>query len=130
MMTKRINSRAKGASGEREAASWLFYNLKLDVMPERNLEQVRSGGGDLVGVGCFCVEVKRCQTLAIKKWWDQTLKSAEDRGEDPVLMFRKNKDSWKFIVHNDLKILAEKDFRIFAKNRLEDIGYYNTLCAS
>lgn len=125
----KINSRNKGASGERQAASWLYYNLKLHVMPERNLEQVRSGGGDLVGVGCFCVEVKRCERLAIKKWWKQTITSADDRGEDPVLMYRRNKEDWQFIVDNNLHVLSEREFRLYAKGRLIDIGYYNTLCS-
>jgi len=124
MAKKRINSRNKGASGERQAASWLFYNLKLHIMPERNLEQVRSGGGDLVGVGCFCVEVKRCQVLQINKWWKQTIKSAEDRGEDPVLMYRRNTESWKFIVDHTLEILTERGFRLYAKERLKVIDYY------
>lgn len=125
MPKKRINSRNKGASGERQAADWLKHNLKLHTLPERNLEQVRSGGGDLVGVGCFCVEVKRCQKLSFVKWWAQTTKSAEDRGEDPVLMYRRNGESWKFMIDNNMEILTERDFRIYAKARLEDIGYYS-----
>jgi len=120
----RINSRNKGASGEREAADWLYYNLNLHTKPERNLEQVRSGGGDLVGVGCFCVEVKRCQQLALKAWWKQSLKSALDRQEEPVIMYRRNGESWKFIVDEELTILSERDYRIYAKGRLAEIGYY------
>ena len=120
----RINSRNKGASGERQAAEWLYYNLGLHTKPERNLEQVRSGGGDLVGVGCFCVEVKRCQTLQIKKWWKQTTKSANDRAEHPVLMYRKNGEPWKFIVDDTLDILTESGFRKYAKGVLIDIEYY------
>jgi len=120
----RINSRNKGASGEREAADWLYYNLNLHTKPERNLEQVRSGGGDLVGVGCFCVEVKRCQQLALKQWWKQSLKSALDRQEEPVIMYRRNGESWKFIVDEELTILSERDYRIYAKGRLAEIGYY------
>lgn len=124
MPKKKINVRVKGASGERQAASWLFYNLNLHSAPERNLEQVRSGGGDLVGVGCFCVEVKRCQKLSFAKWWAQSVKSAEGRHEEPVLMFRRNTETWKFIVHHDLKILNEREFRVYAKGRLLDIDYY------
>lgn len=124
MRKNRINSRAKGANGERQAAKWLYYNLKLNAKPERNLEQVRSGGGDLIDIGCFCIEVKRCEKLQIIKWWNQALKSAEDRNEEPVLMYRRNKESWKFIVDHSMEIFTERDFRIYAKSRLIEIGYY------
>ena len=34
----RINSRNKGATGEREFCRWLEENLRLDFLPQRNLE--------------------------------------------------------------------------------------------
>lgn len=63
---KPINSRAKGASAEREFAQLIHQHLGVDL--RRNLEQSRSGGHDLVAVGtdsvslaldAFAIEIKR-----------------------------------------------------------------------
>ena len=66
----KINGRAKGASGEREFAQWLFSEFNLKEKPTRNLDQVRDGGGDLI-VPPFMFEVKRVETLDLHRWWLQ-----------------------------------------------------------
>ena len=96
-MRKRINSRAKGAAGEREFAEWLFYHLKLKTKPTRNLEQVRLGGADIIDVPPFIFEVKRCQQLDLRKWWIKLLKDSMD-SEIPVVAFRKNNHPWSFLI--------------------------------
>jgi hypothetical protein len=96
----RINSRAKGASGEREAALWLFEHTNLPAIPERNLEQVRSGGSDLLYVEPLCVEVKRVENLSLTAWWNQVVKAAQQspRNLIPIVMFRKNRKPWEFLI--------------------------------
>ena len=66
-----VNARSKGASGEREFCHWLTDNLGLEVIPERNLEQVRSGGADICNVYPFIFEIKRVEVLDLKGWWIQ-----------------------------------------------------------
>lgn len=115
----------KGKAGEREAAKWLHQWLSLTAVPERNLEQTRNGGHDLTGVGQFAVEVKRCETLALAKWWRQASKSGIESGLVPVVMFRQNRKKWKFLIsantigveHGFLELTAET-FILWANLRL------------
>ena len=94
----RINSRNKGANGEREAAIWLQQQFKLEHRPERNLEQVRKGGHDLLGFVPFAVEVKRSQTLDKRNWWLQAVTSCVDEYNVPVVMYRPNNQPWRFLI--------------------------------
>lgn len=87
-----INSRAKGAAGEREFCKWLKDNLNLDA--ERKLGQARDEGADIL-IGPFVFEVKRCQTLSLKQWWLQVCQSEEGIR---VVAFRPNKQPWRFLI--------------------------------
>jgi len=91
-----LNVRAKGANGELEAAKWLHKWLNLSSVPARNLEQVRSGGHDLL-VPPFVIEVKRCEALAKKSWWAQVI-AATMPPLCPVVMFRQNRQPWRFLL--------------------------------
>lgn len=117
----KIDSRRKGATGERQFCKWLAENL--DIMgAERNLEQVRSGGADVITEE-FCFEVKRVENLDIAGAWRQcsvaTKKLNAERGQlEPVLAFRKNGAKWSFAIsakHIGLKtgfmILNEYTFK-------------------
>lgn len=97
---RRINSRNKGANGEREAAKWLQQSFNLENLPERNLEQVRKGGHDLIGFEPFFIEVKRQETLNLNTWWIQAKSAARNSPVPviPVVMFRQNRRSWEFLV--------------------------------
>jgi hypothetical protein len=106
-----VNARAKGAAGEREFAKWLHEYLSLEVMPERNLEQVRSGGADIVNVYPFIFEVKRVETLDLASWWIQckaaweeirNFEGATDTNLIPVVAFRQNRQPWEFLVSAQL----------------------------
>ena len=92
-----INPRTKGASGEREACKWLFKHTALAELPERNLEQVRSGGSDIL-IPPFCVEVKRVEALDLLGAWIQCRKAAVDVNLEPIVMFRKNRKPWSFLI--------------------------------
>ena len=96
----KINVRAKGAQGEREFCMWLFENFNVP-MPTRNLEQVRSGGTDIIDVEPFYFEIKRCETLNLDSWWYQVnraCKKAQDDSLIPVVAFRKNRKPWEFLI--------------------------------
>lgn len=98
-----VNGRAKGASAERELAELLTgwaatAGVKLEL--KRNLEQVRGGGHDLVGLEQYglAVEVKRVEQLALSTWWGQAVRQAEKVGCLPVLAWRQNRKPWRFRI--------------------------------
>ncbi len=114
-MAKRINSRAKGAAGEREFCQWLSDNLNIDKKPERNLLQVREGGADITDVEPFMFEVKRVENLDLHKAWSQVVIACYDLakkndtfvneeffdmtgGKIPVVAYRTNKSKWEFLI--------------------------------
>lgn len=120
-----VNARSKGANGEREAAVWLEKTFSLENRPERNLEQVRSGGYDLTGFYPFALEIKRCERTDKRKWWIQVINSCRD-GEIPVVMFRRNKERWRFLIsakylglNTGFIQLEEKEFVRWASNILK-----------
>ncbi len=106
----RINSRAKGASAEREFAGLIRDWTGVRLI--RNLEQTRSGGHDLIvhpdEVGpvaeAFCrlaIECKRYQTATdaqIAKWWAQAVAQADAAGLTPSLAYRANRSAWRVLV--------------------------------
>jgi len=89
-------SRSKGARGEREALAVL--GDELGVALQRNIEQTRDGGGDCLQIRGYVLEVKRCETLCIPKWWRQATAQAADKGLEPVLMFRQNRKPWRVLL--------------------------------
>ncbi len=100
----RINARAKGASGEREFCDWLLHHFDIEIedKPERNLEQVRSGGADII-YPPFAFEIKRVEELAHGKWWAQVNTAIKDKkgpafGLEPVVAFRQNRKEWEFLI--------------------------------
>lgn len=97
-------NRAKGAGGERELAALLTGwagEVGMAVQLARNLEQVRGGGHDLIGLECYglAVEVKRVEALALGAWWRQAVRQAEQAGNlIPVLAWRQNRRPWGFRI--------------------------------
>ncbi len=126
----RINSRAKGAAGEREFCKWIVNNLNIieqEINPERNLEQVRSGGADIIGVTPFVFEVKRVENLDLQGAWVQvvTAKRKNHSGWHPVVAFRYNRKPWEFLIsaqHIGLDLgyirLTKSTFKKWANNIL------------
>lgn len=125
------NGRAKGATGEREFCKWLSDNLNISHA-ERNLEQVRSGGADIVNVYPFVFEVKRVENLDLTAAWiqvkeawkhlkyggdenpymEEVLEFKEklldlypvivDMNLIPVVAFRYNNNPWEFLISAEL----------------------------
>ncbi len=94
------NARSKGAGGEREFCNYL--KMHFGVNAERNLEQVRDGGTDII---CppFGFEVKRREDLDLKSWWIQAKNDCEKYNNPyfdliPVVAFRQNGKPWEFLV--------------------------------
>lgn len=101
VMTRRINSRAKGQRGEREVIDLLQdkvaeirskYALPPIVL-QRNALQAHLGGNDIHGLEPFSVEVKFQESEYQAAWWEQCVKQA---GEllTPVLFYRRSRMPW------------------------------------
>lgn len=96
-------NRNKGHDAEREIVK-LLDPVVSAILGEktlhRNLQQTRQGGHDVAGLDFLALEVKRCETLEIEKWWTQTLRQAEALGLDahPVLMYRQNRTKWTVVM--------------------------------
>lgn len=104
-MSKKINSRQKGAAGEREAAKFL---REEGYTESRRGQQFSGSNGDadVVGVDGLHLEIKRVEKLNIDDALNQSINDAID-GEIPVVMHRKNRTSWK------ITILAKDFFKIW-----------------
>lgn len=86
-----MNSRNKGASGERELAEVLrSYGFKA-----RRGQQFSGANGDpdVVGIDGVHIECKRVERLNIYDAQAQSSRDARD-GEMPVVMHRKNRKGW------------------------------------
>lgn len=97
----RINARSKGASGEREFCNWLFTRGLVRRMPERNLEQVRSGGIDVIPEDHpFAYEVKRVEKYPAPydKWWYKANLDAKKHNREAVVAHRRNNEDWSFLI--------------------------------
>lgn len=95
-----LNARSKGAGGEREFCSWIFAHFDLKEMPERNLDQVRNGGTDII-LSPFGFEVKRVESLSLDNWWIQVKNDCEKHKLIPVVAFRRNRGKWEFLISGD-----------------------------
>lgn len=101
----RINARAKGKAGEREAADVLtgyighLFIAAGHPVPElsRNLQQTREGGYDIDGLPWLAIEVKRVESEFQPAWWAQVMK-ARRPGQAAVVMYRRNLRPWRFRV--------------------------------
>ena len=98
------NSRNNGANGEREGAAELFAERGIRFV--RNLEQTRSGGGDLVAddpAFPFCIEIKRHAEgwTCAPAWEAQVFKAARDTGLHPCVIYRFDRQKWRCRVWFD-----------------------------
>lgn len=95
-------NRNKGHDGEREVINLLkpmIDEIVGEGVLRRNLNQSRQGGHDVAGLDFLAIEVKRCETLEIEKWWQQTLRQAEQAGGAiPVLIYRQNRKAWHVVM--------------------------------
>lgn len=103
----KINSRAKGAAGEREFIKELALELGDELVAplKRNLEQTRAGGHDIVGLEGFAIEIKRYKQVKegdLVKFWEQAKEQAQRICAEPVLAYREDMRSWRVVVSCNL----------------------------
>lgn len=94
-MASHINSRAKGANGERELANY----LKGKGYDARRGQQYCGAGGDpdVLGLPGIHIECKRVEHLNLDAAMEQSERDARD-GEIPVVIHRKNRKPWKITM--------------------------------
>lgn len=93
---RRVDSRAKGARGERELL--LLLSAELGEKLERDLSQARGGGADCVMIDGFSLEIKRCETLRLPAWWRQAVRQANDAGQEPIVFYRQSRRQWRALI--------------------------------
>ena len=98
VLTMAINSRSKGATGERELAKKLKeygYNCR------RGQQYCGANGdADVVGLPGIHIECKRVEKLNIDNAMLQAVKDRKD-GEMPVVFHRKNNCEWLVTMRID-----------------------------
>lgn len=102
-----MNSRDKGARGEREAAAALIEVLGCHA--ERGVQ--RSGSPDSPDVRTSVegvhIEVKRVERGNVHNWMEQAVRDAGD--QCPVVMHRKNRTEWLITVRlTDVRCFADR----------------------
>jgi Holliday junction resolvase len=97
-----IDSRAKGARFERAVAKFLSEQLGATV--ERNLDQSRRAGTDLVtapgskvNLDHIAFECKHLDRSALPSWWAQAV-SNSNVGQTPVLAFKIGRRPRQWVV--------------------------------
>lgn len=87
-----INSRAKGAAGERELSRIL---KKYGYHTRRGQQYCGSNGdADVIGLPGIHIECKRVEKLNLTKAMEQAKADAKE-GEIPAVFHRKNHEGWK-----------------------------------
>ena len=112
-----INSRAKGAKGERELAGMLReygYNCR------RGQQYSGLEGEDVVGLDYIHIESKRVETLNIEKALQQSKRDAKEN-QIPAVFHRKNKEKWKVTMDLDDWIKLYNEFYSSMKLDVRDI---------
>jgi hypothetical protein len=99
----KINSRAKGAAGERELANYL---REQGWQKARRTQQYagnpEGGSGDVVCENFpFHIEGKRCQAIKPEEWMEQSKRDCP-AGKIPAVFFRRNgRKDWLVVLTAD-----------------------------
>ena len=95
-----INSKQKGAKGERELAKLLRSQGHKEA--RRGVQYTGlHGDADVVGIDGIHIECKRVQQISDERWLQQSERDAR-KGEIPVVVYRRNNESWKLLIRQDL----------------------------
>lgn len=87
-----MNSRDKGARGERELAARLRF-LGMDARRGQQYSGA-NGDADVIGLPGIHIECKRVERLNLEKAFDQSKRDAARVGDIPTVMHRKNGGEW------------------------------------
>lgn len=111
-----INSKKKGAEGERELARLLrqqgWTNARRGVQYSG-----LNGDADVVGITGIHIECKRCQQVSDERWLEQAERDAR-LGEIPVVIYRRNNEKWKVLLRQDLANLIWQTLTAEQKNTI------------
>ena len=88
----KINSRQKGAAGERELAKFLREQGYDDSRRGQQFSG-KNGDADVVGLDGIHIECKRVEKLNLDLAMEQSIRDARE-GEMPTVMHRKNRKDW------------------------------------
>jgi len=104
---------SKGKRGEREAVNVLqptidkVYAARGLDAPKmyRNQNQSADGGYDLAcdATQWMALEIKRCETLQINKWWKQCVSQGSPE-QVPVLLYRQSRKRWQCVMYGYLTV--------------------------
>lgn len=104
-------SNTKGKQGELEVRQILFDHLGLNFA--RDLSQWREADrGDLICTDCdfpFVIEVKRWghyESRPRASWWDQVCTASKAAGKLPLLVYRFDRQHWRWRMPIEAVILA------------------------
>lgn len=101
-----MNSKQKGARGEREFASFC-REQGYDVRRTAQYCGNTGDAADVVGLPGIHVEVKRVERLDLDKAMSQAIHDAQKKGAIPVVAHRKNHGEWRITLN------AEDFFAIY-----------------
>ena len=101
-----MNSRQKGAAGERELAN-LLKEYGYDTRRGQQYSGI-NGDADVVGIPGLHIECKRVEKLNLDAALEQSKRDARE-GEIPVVMHRKNRKEWKLTLLLDDFIMIYRD---------------------
>lgn len=93
-----MNSKQKGARGEREFASFC-RDQGYDVRRTAQYCGNTGDAADVVGLPGLHVEVKRVERLDLDKAMSQAIHGAFKRGTIPVVAHRKNHGEWRITLN-------------------------------
>lgn len=95
----KVNSRRKGAVGEREIAKYLRDHGFTEA---RRGQQFKGGADspDVVGLTGFHIEVKRAERLDLNAAMEQSIRDCGEN-ETPIVVHRRNNDYWKVTMRLD-----------------------------
>lgn len=114
----KINSKQKGAVGERELAQLLRHQGWMDARRGVQYSGLK-GDADVVGVQGIHIECKRCQQVSDEKWLQQAEHDARI-GEIPVVIYRRNHETWKLLIRQDLANLVWQTLTAEQKQDIRD----------
>ena len=110
-----INSKTKGAKGERELASKL-RDYGYDC--RRGQQYNGLEGEDVVGLDYIHVEVKRVQALNLDEAMEQAKKDSKEN-QMPAVFHRKNNKKWKVTMELDDWIKLYNEY--YSSKKVEEL---------
>ena len=114
-----MNSRRKGADGERELAQLLRNQGWLDARRGQQYSGL-NGDADVVGVQGVHIECKRVEQISDEKWLKQAERDAR-KGEIPVVIYRRNHEDWKLLIRQDIANLIWRTLTNEQREAIKDI---------